>query len=236
MQEALAGGSDPEKLGTTTASGTAFYLWTLTWGLGWVPSLAAVGGSALLIARRRLGPALVLLPAPIAFIVFMGDQQRYFGRWLMPVFPIVALVAAYGAVEFVRWLIRARRVPAVLAGAVCAVVMLAQSLAAVIHNDRVLSRPDTRNVTRAWMVRHVPAGAKVVVEPVVSGDWGMDIGRSLSWTATGARTPAAWARSRRYYRSPRHSRRRCPSACSRPCWRHSRCRSVRSPSSSDRAC
>ena len=187
MQEALAGGSDPEKLGTTAASGTAFYLWTLTWGLGWVPSLAAVGGSALLIARRRLGPALVLLPAPIAFIVFMGDQQRYFGRWLMPVFPIVALVAAYGAVEFVRWLIRARRVPAVLAGAVCAVVMLAQSLAAVIHNDRVLSRPDTRNLTRAWMVRHVPAGAKVVVEPVVSGDWGMDIGRSLSWTATGAR-------------------------------------------------
>src|ERR1700756_4474523 len=65
MQEALAGGSDPEKLGTTAASGTAFYLWTLTWGLGWVPSLAAVGGSALLIARRRLGPALVLLPAPI---------------------------------------------------------------------------------------------------------------------------------------------------------------------------
>ncbi len=190
MQEALAGGSDPEKLGTTAASGTAFYLWTFTWGLGWAPSLAALGGSVLLLVRRRLGPVLVLLPAPVAYIVFMGDQQRYFGRWLMPIFPIVALLGAYGAVELVRWLIRARRVPGLVAGAVCAVVMLAQSLAAVIHNDRVLSRPDTRNLTRAWMARHVPAGAKVVVEPVVSGDWGMDIGppsRSLPWTPTGAR-------------------------------------------------
>jgi hypothetical protein len=66
-------------------------------------------------------------------------------------------------------------------------VMLGQSLAAAIHNDVVLSHPDTRNVTRAWMVRHIPAGAKVVVEPVVSTDWGQDIGRSLQWTPSGAR-------------------------------------------------
>ena len=63
--------------------------------------------------RRRLALALVLLPAPIVFIVFMGDQQRFFGRWLMPMFPIVALLAAYGAVELARWLIRTRRVPVV---------------------------------------------------------------------------------------------------------------------------
>ena len=105
-QQALAGGSDPDKLGTTAASGTAFYLWTFTWGLGWAPSIAALAGSVLLLVRRRLALALVLLPAPIAFIVFMGDQQRFFGRWLMPIFPIVALLAAYGAVEAARWLIR----------------------------------------------------------------------------------------------------------------------------------
>jgi hypothetical protein len=186
-QQALAGGSDPEKLGTTAASGTAFYVWTFTWGLGWAPSVAALAGSAMLVVRRRLALALVLLPAPIAFIVFMGDQQRYFGRWLMPVFPIVALLGAYGAVEAARWLIRTRGMPLVLAAGAVAVVMLGQSLATAVHNDVVLSHADTRNVTRAWMVRHVPAGAKVVVEPLVSNDWGQDIGRSLQWTPTGAR-------------------------------------------------
>jgi 4-amino-4-deoxy-L-arabinose transferase-like glycosyltransferase len=187
MQQALAGGSDPEKLGTTAASGTAFYAWTLTWGLGWAPTLAAAAGSVLLLARRRLALALVLLPAPIAFMIYMGDQQRYFARWLIPIYPIVALLAAYAAVELVRWLVRARRIPAVLAAGAVTTVILAQSIVTVVHNDRVLSRADTRNLTRAWMVNHIPAGAKVVVEPVVSGDWAQDVGRSLPWTPTGAR-------------------------------------------------
>jgi hypothetical protein len=187
LQQSLAAGSDPIKLGTTAASGTAYYIWTLTWGLGWAPALAALGGALLLLARRWLAMALVLLPAPIAFIVFMGDQQRFFGRWLLPVFEIVALLAAYGTVELVRWLVRARRVPVLVAAAAAVLVMLGQSVASVIHNDAVLSRPDTRNATRRWMVAHVPAGAKVVVEPVVSGDWAHDIGRSLPATPNGAR-------------------------------------------------
>jgi hypothetical protein len=186
-QASLAGGQDPVKLGTTAGSGTAYYLWTFTWGLGWAPSIAALGGSVLLLVRRRLTLALVLLPAPIAFIIFMGDQQRFFGRWLMPIFPIVALLGAYGAVELARWLIRARRVPAPLVWAAVAIVLLAQSVLAVVHNDAVLSRPDTRNLARAWMTGHVPAGAKVVIEPVVEDNWATDVGRSLPWTASGSR-------------------------------------------------
>jgi hypothetical protein len=186
-QQALAAGSNPEKLGTTASSGTAFYVWTYTWGLGWVPALAAIGGGVALLARRRLGPALVLIPAPIAFIIYMGDQQRFFGRWLMPTFPIVALLAAYGAVTLGRWLIAERRVPAPVVIGATAVLLLAQSLTTVLHSDRVLSRPDSRNLVRAWMVKHVPAGSKIVVEPVVSDNWGFDVGRVGSATPSGAR-------------------------------------------------
>ncbi len=134
LQQSLAGGSDPIKLGTTAASGTAYYVWTLTWGLGWAPALAALGGAVLLLARRWLAMALVLIPAPVLFIIFMGDQQRFFGRWLLPVFEIVALLAAYGTVELVRWLHRARRVPVLVAGAAATVVMLGQSVASVAHS------------------------------------------------------------------------------------------------------
>jgi Dolichyl-phosphate-mannose-protein mannosyltransferase len=186
-QASLAAGQDPVKLGTRGGSGTAYYLWTFTWGLGWVPTLAALGGAGLLLTRRRLGMALMLLPAPIAFIIFMGDQQRFFGRWLMPIFPIIALLGAYGTVELVRWLARARLVPASLGGAVATVLLLGQSVASVLHNDAVLSRPDTRNMTRAWMVAHVPAGAKVVIEPLVPDSWATDVGTSLPVTPTGER-------------------------------------------------
>ena len=36
-------------------SGIGYYLWTFTWGLGWGPALAALGGAVLLLVRRRLG-------------------------------------------------------------------------------------------------------------------------------------------------------------------------------------
>ena len=139
------------------------------------------------MVRKRLTMALVLIPAPIAFIIYMGDQQRFFGRWLMPIFPIVALLAAYGTVELVRWIVRTWRVPVLVVGTVAVVVMLGQGLATVIHNDAVLSRPDTRNLARRWMVAHIPAGAKVVIEPVVEDNWATDVGRSLPWTSSGAR-------------------------------------------------
>jgi 4-amino-4-deoxy-L-arabinose transferase-like glycosyltransferase len=186
-QASLAAGQDPVKLGTMPGSGIGYYLWTFTWGLGWGPSLAAVGGSILLLARRRVAMALVLLPAPIAFVIFMGGQQRFFGRWLMPIFPIVAILGAYGAVELARWLVRARRLPVALAALLIATLLLGQSLVAVIHDDAALSRPDTRNLARAWMVGHVPAGAKVVIEPVVADNWATDVGVSLPWTPSGDR-------------------------------------------------
>jgi hypothetical protein len=190
QQASLSAGQDPVKLGTRPGSGITYYLWTFTWGLGWAPTLAALGGGALLLARRRVALALVLLPAPVAFIIFMGDQQRFFGRWLLPIFPIVALLGAYGAVEVVRWLSRARGVPVALAGGVAAVLLLGQSVVSDVHNDAVLSRPDTRNLVRAWMVDHVPAGSKVVIEPLVPDNWATDIGTSLPSTPTGER----WSR------------------------------------------
>jgi hypothetical protein len=193
-QASLAAGQDPVKLGTTQGSGITYYMWSFTWGLGWAPTFAALGGAGLLLVRRRLAMALVLIPAPLVFIVFMGDQQRFFGRWLMPIFPIVAIVAGYGAVSLMRWAVRDRAVPRALTAAVVGVVLLSQSVVAVVHNDAVLSRPDTRSVTRAWMVANVPAGARAVLEPVVPDNWATDVGVSLPWTANGERWPryATW--------------------------------------------
>jgi len=169
-QRTLASGEELAKLGLTQDNGVLYYLWTLTWGLGWIPALAALGGAVRLLLRdRRL--ALVLLPAALLYVLFMGLQERYFGRWLLPVLPIVILLAADGGMALARSL--AARAPrlALPATALVAAALLAQGLVHSLHVDRVLAHPDTRNSARAWLLAHVPAGSQVVVEPFVPARW-----------------------------------------------------------------
>jgi len=169
-QQSLASGEELAKLGLTQRNGIVYYLWSLTWGLGWIPVLAALGGAVRLALRER-ATALVLLPAPVLYVLYMGLQERYFGRWLLPVLPIVVLLAAYGGLALAR--AAASRAPrlAVPAAAAVVVALLAQGLVHSLHVDRVLARPDTRNSARAWLTAHLPAGSKVVVEPFVPARW-----------------------------------------------------------------
>ncbi len=53
--------------------------------------------------------------------------------------------------------------------------LLAQGLVYSVHSGLVLSRADTRTLTRAWMVANVPAGARIVVEPVAPDEWAREV-------------------------------------------------------------
>jgi hypothetical protein len=176
------------KLGAPHESGLLYYLWSLTWGLGWVPAVAALGG-ALTIWWREQKLGWVLVPAPLLYLVFMGAQGRYFGRWLLPIFPILCLLAALFALQLAKAL--AQRVPrlrtALIALAVLA--LCAQGVLYSVHSGLVLSRADTRALTRAWMVAHIPAGTPVVVEPVVPDEWVQDVGHPTLTTPDGDRWP-----------------------------------------------
>ncbi len=173
------------KLGLSHGSGVLYYLWTATWGVGWLPAIAALIALPLLWFRERRLLAF-FVPALIVYLVFMGLQGRYFGRWLMPVVPMICVLAAYTGVRVAdsaaSRLDRLRPAFALLVG----VLLCAQGLVYSIHSGLVNSRADTRNVTRAWLVAHVPVGTKVVIEPVVPEEWGLDVGRPLA-TSNGYR-------------------------------------------------
>jgi hypothetical protein len=188
------------KLGSTQDSGIAYYGWTLTWGLGWAPALAALAAVPLLWLRDRRLLA-VLAPGVVLFALFMGLQTRFFGRWLLPVFPLLCLLAAVAAVHLseivaARW----RHVGSALLLALGA-GLVAQGLAASVHSGRVLARPDTRATTREFLVGAVPettvlAGAdgrparrvtRIVLEPVVPNAWSHDVGRPSPLLPTGQR-------------------------------------------------
>ena len=97
----------------------------------------------------------------------MGLEGRYFGRWLMPVIPIVCLLAACACTSLAELAARGRRgleAAVVVAGAAALCV---QGGFYSVHSGLVNSRPDTRNLTRAWLLAHVPPGAQIVIEPIV---------------------------------------------------------------------
>jgi hypothetical protein len=112
----------------------------------------------------------MLLAFPIVLYLYMGAQSRYFGRWMLPMYPLLALLAGVGIVWLARRL-RARPLLQGVAGVALAAAVLAQPLAADLRTTRVLGREDTRQVMRDWLVAHYPTGLRVVVEPAVSDNF-----------------------------------------------------------------
>jgi hypothetical protein len=190
-QTDTAAGDEGGKLGLANSSGWLYYLGTFGWGFGWLPCLAALGGAAGLVLRdRRL--AWVLLPAPVLLFLYLGQQSRFFARWMLPIYPLLAMLAAYGLLLLVarlklRWTLAAG-----------AVLLCLQGLVYSVHNDRVLARQDTRQAARDWMVAHIPAGTKLVVEPIAPDQWAADVGSFNSATSSGNRWNK-WRTSRSQY-------------------------------------
>ena len=122
------------KLGLTQENGWLYYLWSFGWGLGWVPLVAAGLAIPLLALARRFALLAFLAPAPVLFVAFMGSQERFFGRWLMPVLPFVCLLAAMTAVLLVT--AATRRAPGLrpTLAALVAIALCGQGLVYAIHD------------------------------------------------------------------------------------------------------
>lgn len=164
-QAGTAGSSG--KIGQSTQPGWIYYIWTLTWGLGWVPLVAAAAGAVLALRSSRVR-GLMLVTFPVLLWLFLGGQARHFGRWYMPAYPAIAILAAYGAVRAVDalpavWAARRRTALVVAAG----VLLAMQGLWTSVRVDSVLAHTDTRTQARQWIEQNVPANSGLVVEPAV---------------------------------------------------------------------
>ena len=180
------------KAGQVGDGGIFYYLGVITWGVGWVPLLAAFGGAGVLAARdRALG--LVLCLPPVAFLLFMGTYSRWFGRWAMPTVPFVCLLAGFaGAVLVAQIASRRGSRVAVPVALLTVAALCVQGLLLDVHLGNVLSRTDTRAIARSWMRTHIPRGAQIVVEPgVVPQRW---LGESIDFSRPFSLSDVRWQR------------------------------------------
>lgn len=154
--------------------GWTYYPETLLWGLGVLPVLAAILGAALAL-RADWRKALLLVLFPIVLYLYMAGQGRFFGRWMLPAYPALAILAGYGTVRLATWVrqrswIRHRSYGALVLP-VASVLLLAQPVADSVRSDLVLLRTDTRLLAHDWVADNLPEGTRVVVEPSVPSGW-----------------------------------------------------------------
>ncbi|MDQ3587328.1 MAG: glycosyltransferase family 39 protein [Actinomycetota bacterium] len=147
-------------------SAPLYYLDSLTWGLGWAVALAVLAG-VVVLARRDWRRALLLTAFPVALFVYLSLQSRYFGRWLLPAYPALALLAAVALVQAGDWLSRLRPRLAPLAVAALTALALAQMVAADVRSVVVLGREDTRLEARRYLERSFPPQLRISIEPAV---------------------------------------------------------------------
>jgi hypothetical protein len=164
------------------SGGVSYYLDSLTWGLGWAAAVAALAG-AVIELRRNPVRGLLLVALPLALFAYLCLQSRYFGRWLLPAYPALAMLAAValvraGDVLAAAWSRRRARRPATREGlaaaaatALLTAIVLAQPLAADVRSAMVLGRDDTREQAREFLVGRFPAALRVSIEPAVPGRW-----------------------------------------------------------------
>jgi hypothetical protein len=156
------------------SGGVAYYLESLTWGLGWAGMAAALAG-AVIVLRRDLVRGLMLVAVPLALFAYLAVQSRYFGRWLLPAYPALAMLAAVAISQAAAWLAELRRPPRprpAFAGALAAAftaAVLAQPLAAGVGTAVLLGREDTLSQARAFLDEQFAPGLRVSIEPAVPG-------------------------------------------------------------------
>jgi hypothetical protein len=90
---------------------------------------------------------------------------------MLPVLPIVVMLASYAGWQAIEAIRRRRPSLAVAGTAVVVAALCAQSLVYSVHNDRVLSRPHTLNLARAWMIENIPEDEGVMTEPLRAPSW-----------------------------------------------------------------
>jgi hypothetical protein len=155
------------KLGQGTGNPLVFYVSSLRWALGWGPALAVAAG--IVVELRRDRPRGILLALmPILLIGYMSvGAGRWFARWLLPVYPVLALLAGVGFVWAGRTLFRGH--PRLAAGAIAVIVAgsLVQPLVSDLHTGRVLGMRDTRQMLRDFLFATLPAKARLVVDPAI---------------------------------------------------------------------
>ncbi len=160
--------------GSSTAEPTwLFYLkYGLRENIGRVAQFIVPAGVAYALARHRRKDIL-LLSLPVTLFLIMGTMKSYATRYLLPLAPFFALLAALFLDRALDWIrtgldrLRKGAMPPALvrtaqAGLILAVVL--PSAWQVARYDQAVTWTDTRTQAKDWIEANIPKGARIASE------------------------------------------------------------------------
>jgi len=158
----LSGASKPEWIAQFADVNALPYWFTnlLWWGLGPALEIWGLAGIVWLVVRRdRL--ALLTAAFPIAYGLSAGRTASIapFIRYTVPLAPPLAVTAAVLSADLLRlpaW----RRIARVVTA-----IVLVSTLAWALAYMNVFRSPDSRLEASQWLLKNVPADARILVEP-----------------------------------------------------------------------
>lgn len=138
-------------------------------------SVLACIGVVHALVKRRVEPLIIFAGAAVYFAV-IATPKVHFGRNLVPLWPLLALLAAEGLLGLASALSAIRpslRTPVAalrnrsLSHAVVAclfIICLVPSLAFSIRADALRSSTDVRTIATEWVAHNIPAGTHIAIE------------------------------------------------------------------------
>lgn len=133
------------------------------WSEGLTPPLALLALFGwILLALREPRRWLMLSSFPLAYYALLAGVRVRFARNLMPVMPLLAVVAGYGAAALIALLVARRVRP--LATATAVGLVLVWPAARIAVYDHFMVRPDTFRHAAAWLAANEPAGTTICSE------------------------------------------------------------------------
>jgi 4-amino-4-deoxy-L-arabinose transferase-like glycosyltransferase len=150
--------------------GDILYLKHLRLQFAWPGMLLIGGGLVMGLVRSIRGPGRVPWAVTLAFTVpyflVVAAQRIIYARYLLPVVPMLCILAAAAVISGVSLLRRysfPRGVRTALIAGLTLALLVPPALTALAFN-RMISRESTLDLAYAWIVSHIPAGSSIVLE------------------------------------------------------------------------
>lgn len=132
----------------------------------WITAIGLMA-SASQVARRSMRAAtLVLLPFPALFLWFISHQSLQFGRYALPIVPMLCIVYAAGVVLIQRVVLRRPAIPGWLRTVISLVLLLPLGFQAATDAGNDWSRRRGHTVAQAgdWLLNNVDPKDAIVSE------------------------------------------------------------------------